>query len=238
MRWLGQRLVALAIVVISVALSACGFLTGWTPTPVVSAREVLARSASAMDDLTSAHFRFIVSNGTMALGPGLEATSFEGDAAAPDRLNVLIRARLSGTPVELRLIAIGDRQYLTNPLSRQWQDVSGSLNTPALLDSRRGIGLILRSIEEADFATPPVPLGGSPFHIRGTIRANAIASLVGGGDPASGVVSAELRITQGDYRLRSARLVGAISQGEAASLERLLELSEFNRPVTIEPPSI
>ena len=53
---------------------------------------------------------------------------------------------------------------------------------------------------------------------------------------AGGRLTVEVRIGQQDWLIRSLRLEGAILAADSPDMVRLLQLSEFNAPVTIEPP--
>ncbi|MBI3977878.1 MAG: LppX_LprAFG lipoprotein [Chloroflexi bacterium] len=189
-----------------------------------------------MEKLRSFHFRLEVANGVMPLGAGFVATSVEGDAAAPDRLKMTVKARLANTPVELQVIAIGSRRYLTNPLTRRWQDVSGNLVTPALLDPERGIGGVLRRLENPERLGRESLEGVETWRLRGAVPAAVLVGMVGGQAAGAEPIGLEVWVGAGDWLVRQVKLAGAVTQGEAPQMERTLKLSSFNQSVSIDAP--
>lgn len=211
-----------------------------TATPAVepSADEIRARSADAMAQLSSFHFTLDLLNGTMPLAGGLAATSVDGSVVAPDRLLVTVKARAANMAVELRAIGIGARQYMTNPLTGQWQDATGSLLLPSLLDPTSGLPAILRQATGLEKRGRQSQAGVDAFHLAGPVPAEQLARLVGAAQPAAGSVQTELWIGVSDYRLRRARLVGPIVVDDPPGLERILTFSDFDATTRIDPPPI
>jgi hypothetical protein len=206
------------------------------PVPEPTAAELRTRSADAMAQLQSFRFTLEVLNGTMPLGGGLAATSIDGAVAAPDRLRMTVKARAANMPLELQVVGVAERQLMTNPLTGQWQDATGALTLPRLLEPERGLASTLRGATGLETRGRQSQSGVEAFHLAGAVPAEQLARLVGAAQPAPGVVQTELWIATADYRLRRARLVGAIVADEPASLERILTLSDFDVPVQIEAP--
>jgi hypothetical protein len=150
---------------------------------------------------------------------------------------MLVRARMGNMAFELQTIAVGDRQYLTNPLSGQWQDATGTLLLPSLLDPERGLAALVRRAERLEKRGRASQDGVDAYHLAGPLPAEALARLVGVASPASGSVESELWFGAADFRLRRARLVGPVVADEPPNLERVLTLSDFDAPLQIDPPS-
>lgn len=235
-----SHLLALSLIVSLLAVGACSAPDPTpSPTPPVDPATLVRRAADAMATVTAMHFRLAVPDGsdqTMAVAQGVGATAFEGDVVAPDRLRVDLKARFSGRPVDLQVIAIGEKQYLTNPLSQQWQDVSGSLIVPRLLDANVGISGALRQLEAPAYVAAESIGGVQTDHVSGRVPPAALAPLVGSQQAANDPVAVELWIGRADGLLYQATITGAILEGEDPRLVRHLELSRFNLPVTIEAP--
>jgi hypothetical protein len=209
-----------------------------SPPPVeeLTADQILERSADEMSGLQSLRFRLEVLNGTMPLGQGIAVSRIDGDAVAPDRLRMDVRARFGNQPVELESVVLGQRQYLTNPLNQQWQEVSGALSAPSILHPERGLGAALRRVEGAQRLGRESVDGADSYHLRGTVPAEVLADLVGSGESVDSPVDVELWVDSREFLLRRAKLVGAIVPGESEFLERELYLSGFNQAATIEAP--
>jgi hypothetical protein len=204
--------------------------------PEPSADEIRQQTAEAMGRLSSFRFKLDVLNGAMPLGGGLDATSVEGAVAAPDRLRLLVKARMGNLAFELQTVSVGGRQYLTNPLSGQWQDATGTLRLPLLLDRERGIAAVVRQADRLEKRGRATQDGVDAYQLAGPVPAEALARLVGGVTPAAGTVQCDLWIGASDFRLRRARLVGPVADGEPPNLERVLTLSDFDAQVQIDPP--
>jgi len=228
LRRAGIRLL-LALAVVSVACSAA-------PAVEPTGEELRSRSADAMAQLRTVHVALDVLNGTMPLGGGLAATSIDGAIAAPDRLQMTVKARAANMPVELRVVGVGERHYMTNPLTNQWQDATGALALPRLLDPSGGLAATLRQATTLEKSGRASQGGIDSFQMAGAVPAEQLARLVGSTQPAAGAVQTELWIAAADYRLHRVRLVGAIVAGEPPALERVLTLSQFDAAVQIDAP--
>src|SRR5439155_18913743 len=123
-----------------------------------------------------------------------------------------------------------------NPLTGQWQDASGTLVMPPLLDRQRGLPNALGRVEGAEKKGHESTDGVDTYRLSGRIPAAVLASLVGSAQAAAAPVAVELWIGSSDDRLRRARLVGAILPDESAQLERTLALSAFDAAPAIEAP--
>ena len=222
----------------TIALAIALLLLACTAAPAVepTADELRTRSAAAVAQLKSFRFTLEVLNGTMPLGGGLAATSVEGQVAAPDRLQMTVKARAANMALELRVVGIGERQFLTNPLTSQWQDATGTLALPRLLDPERGLAATIGQATALEKRGRQSQGGVDTFHLAGPVPAADLARLVGAAQPAAGTVQTELWIGAADHRPRRARLVGAIVPEEPATLERVLTLSDFDAAVQTEAP--
>ena len=220
------------LALLALLLLACTAAPAAEPT----AEELRTRSADAMARLSGFSFKLEVLNGAMPLGGGLAATSIDGAVAAPDRMQMTVKARAANMPLELRVVGIGERQYMTNPLTGQWQDAAGALALPRLLDPEQGLASTLRGATALEKRGRQSQGGVDSFHLAGPVPAEQLARLVGAAQPAPGAVQTELWVAAADYRLHRVRLVGAIVVDEPPGLERVLTLSDFDAPPRIEAP--
>ena len=73
------------------------------------------------------------------------------------------------------------------------------------------------------------------YRVTGLIPAEALAPLLG--TTLSGVsASVELTIDRKSHHLREARFEGRVTSGEPDGTIRVITLSGFDKPLTIEPP--
>ncbi len=208
-----------------------------TPTPSASAQELMARMMGALLDLKTVRFSLSHVEGGTDLGIGLLLTAVEGEAAFPERARLNAQAVVSGlrVNVSIGIVQIGGTAFLQDPVSRSWKEVDpGSL--PFLFaDMNRSVAEAMAVSEEVAFAGTG-ELGGAPVYIlTGTVPSEALRGLV----PAA--VSDErlrweLAIGRVDGLPRRLRLQGVLISGDTPEMTRLLHLSGFDAPVTIEPP--
>lgn len=228
------RLVAL-VSTLALALAACG--GGRAATPAPAAQQVLEGSSRAMSEVSA--FRFTLENegGETPLpgGLGLGLRSARGVMVRPDGLRAEIKATTSGFLVEVKVISLGERTYVSNPITGAWQTYERGVSPVAFFDPARGVGLILQSMESPSVAGEGTADGVAAHRVKGRLPAQA-AQFIAGSYAEGSVLDAELFIGKSDLLLRRARLAGRITSAEPDGIVRVLTFSEFNQAVTIEPP--
>jgi hypothetical protein len=160
----------------------------------------------------------------------------EGDVVAPDRLQAeaMVRTPVGNTPVAY--IAVGDRQWLTNPLTRQWEPAPAAAvggGVGGMFDPDTGIGAMLADMEAPEIrgedsiaGEASVRLGGS---LPGVLLAGFAADLA-----AVDRLDVELSIGTADDRIR--RIVVREPPYDATAATWRFDLSRFDEPISIEPP--
>jgi hypothetical protein len=228
-------IVSLTLVVVALGLlgAGCGLLRPEEREP--SAAEIVARAAEAIERVETVHFRLEVAGGTAEIVTGLQMTSAEGDVARPDRLRMQVNARAANVPVQVELVAIGERRWLTNPLTKRWTALPGQFALAPVLDPERGVANLIRRLSGLVKLPNETLDGQAVYHLRGTAAAADLAALAGA-QGGGGSVAAEAWIGVQDFLPRQVRIEGAVVSGEPAGLVRVLKLSGFNAPVSIEPP--
>lgn len=224
------------------ALSACFVLwdcgggksaPAGSPTP--TAAGVLKHSSRAMADVSTFQFVLASQGGDTPLPGGMALSGANGVMARPDRVDLTARARFAGFVVEVRVINVAGVTYMTNPLTGGWQRFEGNLNPLAFFDPAQGVTLVLDSVTEpAIVASEPVA-GYETYHITGRLPAGAV-QFISGSFVEGSVLDADLWIDRDDSLLRKVQLKGRITQGEVDGVVRNLTFSNFNEPVSIQPP--
>ncbi len=219
----------------ALALSACGGEAA-TPTPAgLSAREVLDGAALAMADVTSFRFRLENKGGDTPIPGGMALRSAEGAMAKPDKLSAEIKAIFSGFLVEVRVVSVDQRTYLSDPITGSWRTYESSVSPIAFFDPAVGVNLILKSMTEVSLGDVAA-VGGVPiYRVRGRLPAGA-AQFIAGSYAEGSILNAELLIGTRDLFLREIRLEGRVTEEESEGIVRTLSFSDFNKPLTIEPP--
>ncbi|MDH4178169.1 MAG: LppX_LprAFG lipoprotein [Thermoleophilia bacterium] len=192
-------------------------------------------SIEATGSLESFHFTFDSEN--VPVGGGLQLTGAEGDALVPDRVAADVTGSFGGLPIQTRIVAIGDEVWLENPLSGRWTRVDVGTTPQALLDPARGVLAVLEQVSGlAEDGTETVG-NADAVRLTGAAPAEAVAPLVAVA-PGDGVTDVTIWIGSDDSLLRRIRVEGAVAAGEPETAVRVVEISRFDQPVTIEPPEV
>ena len=205
-----------------------------TPTPEpIRASEVIANSATAMSRVSSFRFKLTHPSGSTTLQNGLVVDSAEGAVVAPDHLSVEADAQLASIYVGVEAVVLGDRHFMTNPLSGEWAELSPEESPFAFLDISGLIANILGLVRQSEYVSKPGP--GEDIVIKAVIRSYALASLVG--DLVEGLdLDLVLTFDLETFVLKSARISGQLQEGDEPSAVRLVELTDVNTGIEIKPP--
>src|SRR5215471_2031634 len=120
------RAYLLGLLALVLILTACG---GGTSTP--TAQELIANAQAAIRKVTSDHFNLMVDHpGTSGL---LTIMSADGDILVPDKLKANANALILGSVEKIQIIAIGSKDYVTDPVTGKWQLFPGQVFDPRTL---------------------------------------------------------------------------------------------------------
>ena len=92
---------------------------------------------------------------------------------------------------------------------------------------------ILGQVEDPSFAEPPSP--GVDYALSARISAAAFASLVGQVNPEY-IVDVVLRVDPASFHLKRVEATGRVADAEPEDVRRIIELSDFDAAIAIEPP--
>src|SRR5512143_277345 len=113
-----MKRILFVLLLLGLLLAACG-----TDIPQIPPAEVITRAGEAMLQAPSFHFKIDISGRPVVLNQltQLALRSAEGDFARPDKMGVHLKVLLPVGAADLDMIALGNEQYLTNVLTRQWE---------------------------------------------------------------------------------------------------------------------
>lgn len=205
------------------------------PAPELTASDILSKASDALKKVTSVHFRLVSTNGMMAIGTGLVAKTIEGDVVSPDKLKGTAVSTFGRLTVDVSFIVIGSQEYITNPISKQWQPVPSAVSAPNLLDPDHGAPALLKAVTDPTKEANETVDGTVCYHVTGKIAAALIAGLVGAAGTPNTLVG-DILVGTNDFLVRQIRLAGPIATNEPPGIQRTLTLSDFNEKVTIEAP--
>lgn len=205
-----------------------------TPATGLTAEALLQQAAQRAGELTSFHFELTHENGSTPLPLNLELTSAEGDVVVPGRLRAEVDAEASGFDVSVDVVGIDDQTWVTNPFTRDWQELPGT-NIRDFADPAALVSGLLPSVENPTLGEPE-SIGGVDTHmITGEIDSGLLQTALGFAEPGRSV-TVETWLGQDDLLPRRVRLVGPLSDSESGDVVRQVDLSRFNEPVEIMPP--
>lgn len=204
-----------------------------TSTTAPTVEEILTASAVTMQAVDTLRYEIELSGAPITL-LGIELRSARGKYAAPDSSEAVLEAAIGGLTIELLTIAIGDTSWVTNPLTGDWDEYTGSraFNPAIIFDPALGwLPLLTQDINDARLVEP---LDSDSYVVTGTAAGARVETLTAGLVESQPVV----------IRLDIERATGLVTRmdfttrGEEGETRWLLELSEFGDPVLIDPPEV
>lgn len=228
-----RRVLTGILLVLLVAVSGCSGSSG-TPTaasttaPPPTASEILAASATAMAEVTSAAFNLTV-DGQL---PSVTVQSAKGVLNADGDAQGTAAIVQFGQLIEVEFVLAGGQLYIkgvTGGFTQVPASLAGSVYDPsAILDPARGVAKVISSVQSPTIAGSE----GDSWLISGSVPADVAAGLVPGiTDDVTGLFT----ISKGSSELTSADLTLDGADGKPATVK--VELSDFNEPVSISPPN-
>ena len=168
--------------------------------------------------------------------------TFEGNSLSPDRTSARLTLGVSVFLLEIDIVTIGSDVYLTNPMTGEWEITSADefgIPNPVLLVS--GVFPSLNDMENVGEER----IGEIPsYHLSGSVTSADLEMLGADLESVDIWIGAEdsllYRIsTQGLANLDDLGLsLEDMGLGGEATIALQIDLSDFNEPVTIEPPTI
>ena len=203
-----------------------------TPTPVpIDPQALLRESGSVMEGLKSFQFRLEHKSGNTPLIANLVVNEAEGQVIKPDKIAADFKGAFGAFVIKSSLITVGDTSYMTNPLTGQWEGAPGNVSPLGFFNPSRGIADMMSGMDELKV----LPDGKGVHRLAGRLPAEALAPLVGS-TVKGATVAVDLTIDAKDFYLLEVVIDGRLTEAEPDGTVRVLKLSRFNDPFTIEPP--
>ncbi len=223
----------LATMLLATGVAACGDSSPAGSTLPPDPDVILREATAAMSEVETLSFELTRSGAPITVA-NLQFDAAGGQYRAPDSAQAVLKVKAGGISVEVATVAIGDRVWITNPLSQQWEEFpAGTGFNPAIIfDPEVGweplLGADLSAIELAGGRGD-----GDPYVITGTVAPRRVEVLTAG-LVAGQAVDVELTI---DAATALVTMVAFTTVAEAGDSDWLLDLSDFGDPVNIEPPT-
>lgn len=178
-----RQIIACFCFLLVALLAACGGSTpAPTATPTPTPQELSAQIGQATQASQSVHFQIALSGKPVAADTtGLTVlTSMEGDLQRPDGVLAVLGVTIGGAVAEIRTVSLAGKQYLTNPITRQWQCLPpGAAFDPAVLFApTSGVEALLQNDFDDVTLIGQEQLNGQPqYHLRGTIAGEKLQAI-------------------------------------------------------------
>jgi hypothetical protein len=208
-----------------------------TPTTgaLPAAGEILSRVVDRVATVKSFHFRLEHENGLSSIPLDLKLRTAEGDVQVPGRIQAKLDAEAGGALLRVEVIGIEDKAWMTNPFSREWQELPKGTTISAIFDPAGGIQAVARSLQDVSVAGVENVGGSDTYLLEGKVDSGVLKAAAPIAEPGL-TVTVKLWVDVEDYTIRQVRLEGPFAPGEPANIVRILHLSNFDEPVSIEPP--
>lgn len=241
MKWANSRsrsvLLLAAIPLVLGLISACDDDDGDENSNGASfdAQEVVSNAADTLEATESFHFVLSHENGGTAIIQDMIMTGAEGNVVRPDSLQAELQAETMGQQLNLQMVGIDDRTWLTNPFNpEQWQQMPDVRAQDIL--NLQAVPEVMRQVENPEAVGSESIAGVDSYRARATLDSGALEPVVPEAAESGQEVTMEIWIGQEDSLVRQIVITGPLNPDEPEDIVRTLELSEFDEPVTIEPP--
>ena len=210
------------------------------PTPTPTPAQLSAQIGQSMLGVQSFHFAINTSGKPIPIDETgvFSIISVEGDLQRPTDVLATIKIGGGGSIAEVRLVSLAGKQYVTNPITRQWQCAPpGSLFNPAVLfDPANGIEHMLQSEFKEVTLVGSEDIDGQPnLHLRGTLAGPPLMT-ISANSIGHGTVQGDLWADAETLRITRITLVDPATDA-AKPTTLTLAFSGYDKGVDVrEPP--
>lgn len=240
------------VVAALVAMLVVPQMLGSAPAAVTAqddATALLGRAAETMADLNAFHFELSTPRGQTLFMENLELAGLEGDVQRPDSFRANVTARAAIVELSVRVVGIGTRLWVTNPMSQDeaFQEIDlgqsateGGMDGSSLVDLLNPDRVLLQAVERIE---NPTVAGEDEIDDVAVTRVDGtvdLAQIQSDGTPVPGLLTDDplpvsIWIDEAGRVIRL-ELDGPLTAAEPTDVLRRLDLSAFDEPVDIQPP--
>ncbi len=213
--------------VVVLLAAACG---GGQPDAPLDPLVLLERAQVAMGAVETASFEMSRA-GAPVIVEGLEFTSAVGQYAAPSSAKAVLQMRAGDITVQMGTISVGERTWLTNPLTGRWEELTPGtgFNPAVLFDTAAGWVAMLTDLQEPSYAGAE----NGTYHLQGRLPPARVEVLTAGFATGQSV-EVDLWL---DERTADIRGLELSTTGEGGVSHWTITLSGYGQPVEINPPA-
>ncbi len=231
---------AILLIILAGLLSACGGAATPTPTPTPTPREISAQVGRATQAEQSVHFAISLAGKPVYADASniFVLNSIEGDLKRPDSVLAVLSVTAGAGVAEIRTVALAGKQYITNPITREWSCLApGSAFNPAVLfDPQQGVEHLLQAGFDDVSLVGVEDLAGKPsYHLRGTLAGDKLQP-IGMGLLGAGPVAADLWADQETMRASKLVLIDTASDPASPSAWTVT-FSGYGKTIDVRAPA-
>jgi hypothetical protein len=221
-----------ALILVGPLLAACSD----QPESAVDPTEVFVSAVAAMQEVPSFTFTYdvVAPDGSEPV-KGTVITRITGAVTIEGKMKATIDLLNQGIPLQIEFIADGDTHYIKDPTSQKWQAIPANLSPVGRLDLSAGTIQILEQIGDPQHVGTEDIDGVQVYHMSGAVAAADVAGIAGAATTDEPFVG-DIWIGADDHLVRRIELEGAATDSEDPETLRVIELTGFGEPVTIEAP--
>jgi outer membrane lipoprotein-sorting protein len=213
-----------------ILVSACGGSADVDP------KTVLSQASTNMKNIQGFHFVYEVHSPSNAqAGSELEIARITGDINAKGDMQATIDLTQSGVPFSLQFVAVGETQYIQNPLSQKWESVPVKDSPVGNLNLNAGTIRILDQMTSVSYAGEEKKGGVQTHHVKGTAAAADVAAIAGAVSTTNPFPT-DIWIGVKDGLVYEVDIAGPATASEDAKIWRSIVLSKLNVSVDIKAP--
>ena len=203
-----------------------------------AAQQILTAIQKNFRSVNSFHVTMKVANLGTTSGSQIQIRSADGDVIMPDKVKAQANVLFSGQPVTVKIISIGNSQYLTDPITGQWRVVKGILNASTLTNPDTGIISLSSKLQNVSGPTDDVINGIPCWRVNGLLDAKYLAFFTGGGVPAGTKLQTSVCAGKSDGLPYQLSVVGQAAKSDTSQTSRTFNISGYNEHTTITVPQI
>jgi hypothetical protein len=218
------------------------------------AQALLTEAANNVAALETFAFALTTQNGETQFIEGITLQSVTGAVKRPDSFMAEAEVDLMLAKITIKMLSVGGRLWFTNPMSdsEEYQEIDlsgmGETDPTVLINPDRLILPALQTVVDPVIAGTESLDGVETTRIEGTVDLSQVVNGAATPEAGAALESDDSPFTlpasmpfaawiDGEKLVRRVELTGTIIRGEASDIVRRVDLSAFNEPVDIQPPS-
>ncbi len=206
--------------------------------PKPTTQQLLASLQKNFRSVSSFHVVLQEQNPGPATQNQIQILSADGDVVMPDKVQANATIVLSGQSVTVKLISIGNNQFITDPITGQWRVIKGVLDPRTLTNPNTGILSLVSKVQNVSQPTSDVVNQVPCWRITGQLDAKYLAFFTGGGVPAGTMLQTSACIGKADFLPYQVSVTGQAAPGDTSQTARIFDISNYNEHISITQPQI